>query len=131
MSSISGSGGVLNFTPKSGAYFYETFPCQALQTNAYTHIQFDIKSPASGASFDAIIQYGSSCSATTYTESTFKVTNLSGSMQTLRIPLSSFAGANLNTVTAIVFGGFSTNSQWQLDNIVFVCNGGATTAPSK
>src|SRR4051812_7939200 len=116
MASISGSGGVLRFTPKSGAYFYETFSCRALQSNTYTHIQIDIKGPASGAAFDLVLQYASSCSSTTISESTFRVTNLSGSLQTLRIPLSSFGGANLNAVSAIVFGTFSSNAQWQLDN---------------
>lgn len=131
MASISASDGILSFTPKSGAYFYETFPCQALQTNSYTHVQLEIKAPVSGAAFTAQLKWASSCSATTNTKTSFQVTSLTGSWQTVRIPLSSFAGANLDAALSIVIGSFSSTQQWQLDKILFVCAQGSTTATSE
>ncbi|KAK1960836.1 polysaccharide deacetylase [Colletotrichum sublineola] len=128
MASISASGGVLSFTPKSGSYFYETFPCQALQADSYTHVQLDIKAPTSGAAFTTELNWASSCSATTTTKTAFQVTSLTGGWQTIRIPLSSFAGANLNAALSVVIGSFSSTQQWQLDKVQFAC--GQTTATS-
>ncbi|OLN89643.1 Chitin deacetylase-like protein 10 [Colletotrichum chlorophyti] len=122
MASISASGGILSFTPKSGSYYYETFPCQALQTDSYTHVQLDIKAPVSGAAFTAQLNWASSCSATARTKSSFRVTSLTGGWQTLRIPLSSFAGANLAAALSIVIESFSSTQQWQLDKVSFVCS---------
>ncbi|KAH6884881.1 polysaccharide deacetylase [Thelonectria olida] len=127
MASISASGGILSFTPKSGAYYYETFPCQALQTNSYTHVQLDIKAPVSGAAFTAELKWASSCSVTTTTKTSFRVTSLTGGWQTLRIPLTSFSGANLNAALSIVLGSFSSTQQWQLDKVSFACGQGPTT----
>ncbi|CCF35771.1 polysaccharide deacetylase [Colletotrichum higginsianum] len=128
MTSISASGGILSFTPKSGAYFYETFPCQALQADSYTHVQLDIKAPVSGAAFTVQLSSASSCSATTNTKTAFRVTGLTGGWQTVRIPLSSFAGANLNAALSLVMESFSSTQQWQLDKISFVCGQGPTTS---
>ncbi|GKT54472.1 polysaccharide deacetylase [Colletotrichum tofieldiae] len=130
MTSISASGGILSFTPKSGAYYYETFPCQTLQTNSYTHVQLDIKAPVSGAGFTAQLNSASSCSATTSTKTSFQITSLTGGWQTLRIPLSSFAGANLDAALSIVIGSFSSTQQWQLDKVLFVCARTPTTSTS-
>ncbi|GJC92997.1 polysaccharide deacetylase [Colletotrichum higginsianum] len=130
MTSISASGGILSFTPKSGAYFYETFPCQALQADSYTHVQLDIKAPVSGAAFTVQLSSASSCSATTNTKTAFRVTGLTGGWQTVRIPLSSFAGANLNAALSLVMESFSSTQQWQLDKISFVCGQGPTTSAS-
>ncbi|KAK7427580.1 hypothetical protein QQZ08_005855 [Neonectria magnoliae] len=130
MASISASGGILSFTPKSGAYYYETFPCQALQTDSYTHVQLDIKAPVAGAAFTAQLTSASSCSATTNTKTSFRVTSLTGAWQTLRIPLSSFSGANLNAAVSLVIESFSSTQQWQLDKVVFVCSQRQTTLSS-
>ncbi|KAL0931577.1 Chitin deacetylase-like protein 10 [Colletotrichum truncatum] len=127
MASISAADGILSFTPKSGAYYYDTFPCQALQTDSYSHVQFDIKAPASGAAFTAELKWASSCSATTTTKTSFRVTALTGGWQTVRVPLSSFAGANLNAALSIIIGSFSSTQQWQLDKVSFVCGQTPTT----
>lgn len=121
MASISASDGILSFTPQSGAYYYETFPCQALQTDDYTHVHLDIWAPVSGAAFTAQLQWASSCSESTRLKTSFRVTDLIRGWQTLRIPLSSFVGANLNGVNSIVIESFSSTQQWQLDLVQFVC----------
>ncbi|KAK1512520.1 polysaccharide deacetylase, partial [Colletotrichum costaricense] len=126
MTSISATGGILSFTPKSGAYYYETFPCQALQTDLYTHVQLDIKAPVSGATFTTELNSASSCSATTSSKTSFRVTGLTGGWQTLRIPLSSFAAGNLNAALSFVVGSFSSTQEWQLDKISFVCAQGSS-----
>ncbi|KAJ0166681.1 Chitin deacetylase [Colletotrichum tanaceti] len=133
MTSISASGGILSFTPKSGAYFYETFPCQSLQADGYTHVQLDINAPASGAAFTVQLSSASSCSATTTnTKTAFRVTGLTGGWQTVRIPLSNsgFAGANLDAALSVVTESFSSTQQWQLDKISFVCGQGPMTTTS-
>lgn len=128
MTSISAANGILSFTPKTGAYFYETFPCQALTTDKYTHVQFDIKAPAAGAAMTIELKTAASCTATTSTKVSFRVTGLTGAWQTLRVPLTSFAGANLNAAQSVVLGSFSSTSQWQLDKVAFVC--GESSTPS-
>ncbi|KAJ0344410.1 hypothetical protein KNSL1_009360 [Colletotrichum chrysophilum] len=119
MASISASDGILSFTPQSGAYFYETFPCQALQTDSYSHTQLEIKAPVAGAAFTVQLSTATSCSATTNTKTSYRVTSLTGGWQTLRIPLSSFTGANLNAAVSIVIESFSSTEQWQLDKVSF------------
>ncbi|KAF2123081.1 glycosyl hydrolase [Lophiotrema nucula] len=128
MSSISASGGILSFKPKSGSYFYETFACQAASTNGYNSIQFNVKG-VSGGSLALEIQTQTSCSATTYTSKYYTVSGLTGASQTVTIPLSSFSGANANAITAFVWSAFSsTTATWQLSAVQFGCSG--ATAPS-
>ncbi|KAI8265855.1 Chitin deacetylase [Colletotrichum sp. SAR11_239] len=127
MASISASDGILSFTPQSGGYYYETFPCQALQTDAYSHAQLEIKAPVAGAAFTVQLSTATSCSATTNTKTSYRVTSLTGGWQTLRIPLSSFTGANLNAAVSIVVESFSSTEQWQLDKVSFVCGQTPTT----
>ncbi|KAF2786825.1 carbohydrate esterase family 4 protein [Melanomma pulvis-pyrius CBS 109.77] len=130
MAAIKASGGVLSFTPKANAYFYESFACQAASSNGYSSIQFSIKGPA-GGSATLEIQTQASCSATTYTSKFFAVSGLTGATQTVTVPLSSFTGANANAITAFVWSGFSSNAAgWQLSNINFGC-GGAVASTSK
>lgn len=129
MNSISASDGILRFTPKAGAYYYETFPCQELQTDSYTHVQLDIKAPVSGAAFTARLKSASSCSAASdATAASSSVTGLTGEWQTLRIPLGSFAGANPNAVLSVSIGSFSSTEEWQLTEVLFVCARKPTTS---
>jgi len=128
MAQIAAASGVLSFTPKAGAYFYESFACQAATSNNYNSVQFSIKGPA-GGSATLEIQTQTSCSATTYTSAFFAVTGLTGATQTVTVPLSSFAGANGNAITAFVWSGFSTNAAgWQLSNIQFGCGGAVASS---
>lgn len=129
MASIKASGGVLSFTPKSSSYFYETFPCQQAKSNGYNSVTFQIKGPA-GGSATLEIQTKTACSATAYTSKFIQLSGLTGSLQTMTVPLTQFAGANLDAVQGFVWSGFSsTTSAWQLSNIAFGC-GGAVASPS-
>lgn len=123
----------LTFTPKAGSYFYTTFgSCVAATTEGYNAITFPFKGPAAGTSFSLEIQTGSSCASTAYTSHAFTVSGLTGATQTITVPLSSFGGANLNVIKAIVWGGFSrTGSAFELGQTNFVCvsGGGGTTPP--
>lgn len=135
MASVSAANNVLSFKPKTNAYFYETFACQAASSNGYNSIQFTVKGPASG-SMTLELQTQASCSATSYTSYYTQVTGLTGSTQTITVPISQFSGANGNAVTAVLFSGFSsTTATWQLSNIQFGCGGattgGATSTPTK
>ncbi|KAJ4376309.1 hypothetical protein N0V83_001592 [Neocucurbitaria cava] len=123
MSSISASGGVLSLKPKSGAYFYETFACQAASSNGYNSVTFSVKGPSSG-SFTLEIQTKTACSAASYTSKYYTVSGVTGTAKTITVPLSSFSGANANAITGFVWSGFSSNTvTWQLSNIAFGCSG--------
>ena len=79
--------------PKANGYFYETFDCNKAATNGYNAISFTVKGPA-GGSFNMEIQTKTSCTATGYTSKWHSVSGLTGSSQTITVPLSSFSGAN-------------------------------------
>lgn len=120
MTSISGSDGKLTLVPGSG-YFYETFSCQEASTDGYTGIQFDISGP-SGSSMVVELQTRSSCSANSYSSYYHSVTGIHSSTQTINIPFTSWPGANLDAITAIVWEGFSDpTGTYVIENIKFVC----------
>jgi peptidoglycan/xylan/chitin deacetylase (PgdA/CDA1 family) len=130
MSSISASGGILSFKPKSGSYFYETFACQAASSNGYNSLTFQMKGPA-GGSATLEIQTKSSCSAGTYTSKYVSITGMTGNTQTITIPLSQFTGANANAVTGFVWAGFSSiTATWQMSNLAFGCGSTAGASSS-
>lgn len=126
MTSISASANTLTFTPKSTSYFYETMNCQAASTNGYNALQFSVTGPKD-ASFLVELQSKASCSDAAYKSSWFTVSGLTGSKQTITIPLSSWSGGSPSGVTGFVWSTFSkTGSQYQLSNINFVCSPGST-----
>jgi peptidoglycan/xylan/chitin deacetylase (PgdA/CDA1 family) len=130
MSSISASNGVLSFKPKSSSYFYETFPCQAASSNGYTGIQFAIKGVNSGSAV-VELQTKSACTAGTYSSYYYQLPALTGNTQTITIPFNTFAGANGNAVSGIVWSGFSsTTAAWQISNVAFACSGKVTDSSS-
>jgi peptidoglycan/xylan/chitin deacetylase (PgdA/CDA1 family) len=130
MSSISASNGVLSFKPKSGSYFYESFPCQAASSNGLNALQFTIKGPSKG-SIVVELQTKSSCSDGTYKSYYTQITGLTGSSQVVNIPFSTFAGANANAITGITWSGFSsTTVTWTMSNINFACSGATGGSPS-
>jgi peptidoglycan/xylan/chitin deacetylase (PgdA/CDA1 family) len=131
MSSISAANGVLSFKPKSSSYFYETFACQAASTNGLSGLQFTIKGPSSG-SVVVELQTKSACSAGSYSSYYYQLTGLTGATQTVTLPFSSFAGANANAITGIVWSGFSsTTATWQMSNVQFACSGTVPASSSK
>ncbi|KAL3424054.1 hypothetical protein PVAG01_03335 [Phlyctema vagabunda] len=121
----------ISFTSKSGSYFYTTFSCLAATTNKYNAFTFPIKGPV-GAKVTLELQTSSSCS-TAYKSYTFDVTGLTGSMQTITVPLSKFTGANPNAIQGLVFGTFSINGAWEIGQTQLVCQNsaaGSTTISS-
>ena len=131
MQSISATNGKLKFTPKSdgSSYFYETFACIAASTNGYDALMFPLKGPA-GGSLTIEIQTSTSCSATAYTSWSYTLSGLTGSTQTATIPLSSFNGANLAAIKAVLWSGFSTGS-YELGQTSFVCKSGGGSGSVK
>lgn len=127
MASISAANGVLSFTPKANAYFYETFTCQAASSNGYNSIQFTVKGPK-GGSMNVELQTKTTCSASAYNSVTLPVTGLTGETQTITLSLSSFTSANANAVSGIVWSQFSSNTMWQFSNVKLGCNSAAPTA---
>jgi peptidoglycan/xylan/chitin deacetylase (PgdA/CDA1 family) len=132
MTSISASGSKLVFTPSANSYFYETLPCTAASTEGYDAISFTFKGPAGGSAM-LEIQAKASCEDATYASSWVQINDLTGSSQTIEIPLSDFSGINANGVTGFVWSTWSsTDPAWELGNIQFVCTGGnnpTTTTP--
>ncbi|CUS09219.1 unnamed protein product, partial [Tuber aestivum] len=120
----------LSFTPKAdgSSYFYTTFSnCVSATADRYNAITFPFKGPA-GASFTLELQTASSCSGS-YTSYYHDVTGLTGSTQTITVPLSSFPGANLGVIVAWAWSGFSTAGSWELGQTSFVCPGGSSSVP--
>ncbi|PWW75915.1 Carbohydrate Esterase Family 4 protein [Tuber magnatum] len=120
----------LTFTPKTdgSSYFYTTFEnCISATTDKYNAITFPFKGPAGGF-FTLELQTASSCSAS-YTSYYYDVTGLTGSTQTITVPLSSFPGANLGVIKAWAWSGFSAAGTWELGQTSFVCPGGSTSVP--
>ncbi|KAK7951098.1 carbohydrate esterase family 4 protein [Apiospora aurea] len=122
MTSISVVDGSLTFTPKADSYFYETFPCTQAKNDGYNAVSFSVVGPAGGAA-SLEIQTKPSCSASAYSSSYFTVSGLTGSKQTVTVPLSSFSGAKTNAITGLVWSSFSkTGVKWALDDVQFVCS---------
>ncbi|KAK8050336.1 hypothetical protein PG994_012066 [Apiospora phragmitis] len=121
MASIAVVDGSLAFTPKVNSYFYETFSCTQAKNDDYNAVSFSVIGPAGGAA-SLEIQTKSSCSASAYSSSYLTVNGLTGSKQTVTVPLSSFAGAKTNAITGLVWSSFSKPGvKWVLDDIQFVC----------
>ncbi|KAH8879000.1 glycosyl hydrolase [Thozetella sp. PMI_491] len=128
MSSISAASGTLTFTPKANSYLYENLPCQTAKTSGYNAVSFSLQGPA-GSSITFGIQACKSCSTTKYTDYYYTLSGLSGTPQTIVVPLSSFTGANLDALTAFTWSGFSkTGVAWKLSNVQLVC--GSTSQPA-
>lgn len=122
MASISVVDGSLAFTPKANSYFYESFSCTQAKDQGYNAVSFSVIGPAGGAA-SLEIQTKSSCSASAYSSSFFAVSGLTGSKQTVTVPLNSFAGAKTNAITGLVWSSFSkTGVKWVLDDVQFVCS---------
>lgn len=122
MTSISVVDSSLAFTPKANSYFYETFTCTQAMNEGYNAVSFSVIGPAGGAA-SLEIQTKSSCSASAYSSSYFTFRGLTGSKQTVTVPLSSFAGAKTNAITGLVWSSFSkTGVKWVLDDVQFVCS---------
>ncbi|KAK7956987.1 uncharacterized protein PG986_006209 [Apiospora aurea] len=135
MNATSVDGGVLTFTPSETveSYIYEQFGCTTALSQGYDTISFDIKGPEA-ASVSLEIQTQPNCDpgTTEYNSTYFTIDGLSGTLETIQVPLSSWPDANLDGVVGFLWYGFSkgltgTDSVWQLDNVQLLCGG--TPAP--
>ncbi|KAG9562628.1 polysaccharide deacetylase, partial [Aureobasidium melanogenum] len=132
MTSASVANGKLSVVPNTDSYFYETFACQTALSNGYYALMFSVKGPASG-SFTLEIQTKGACSADAYQSQFYTVSGLTGTTQTINVPLASFLGANLNAITSFVWSGFSSlSTTWEFGKIQFACSSGSgsTSKPS-
>ncbi|KAI1340275.1 hypothetical protein F5Y15DRAFT_53200 [Xylariaceae sp. FL0016] len=134
MNATSTDGGVLTFTPNNTevSYIYEQFDCMDTTALGYDSLSFGIKGPEA-ASVSIELQSKNACTDTEYQSFYYTVDGLSGSMQTINVPLSNWAGANLKGVVGLLYYGFSagmtgTDDVWQLDNIELLCAGVAPPA---
>lgn len=76
------------------------------------------------------LQTKTACSNTAYQSTYFQVSGVTGAVQTFTVPLSSFSGANLNAINAVLFSGFATNSVVEIGSTQLVCGGAAGTPSS-
>ncbi|KAK4674831.1 hypothetical protein QC763_124070 [Podospora pseudopauciseta] len=142
MEFIAAGTGQVVFTPKdTTSYFYESFECQPAVTNGYGGLQFTVEGPA-GASFALELQTTSSCSANdgTYKSHYTIIENLTGSRQTINVPLVGFDNEpNYDAVVGWVWAVFSqSNVQWSIGNITWICGNvaqptspGSTSVPTR
>ncbi|KAF3066563.1 polysaccharide deacetylase [Daldinia childiae] len=127
MNATSTDGGILTFTPNNidVSYIYEQFDCLDTVALGYDSISFNIKGPEA-ASVSIELQTVAECSSTEYQSFYYTLDGLSGSLQTINIPLNSWEGAGLEGVVGVLWYGFSagltgTDNVWQLDNVQFLC----------
>ncbi|KAI1383659.1 carbohydrate esterase family 4 protein [Hypoxylon trugodes] len=127
MNATSTDGGILTFTPNNieVSYIYEQFNCLDATSHGYDSVSFNIKGPEA-ASVSIELQTVAECDATEYQSYYYTVDGLSGSLQTINIPLNSWTDANLQGVVGFLWYGFSagltgTDNEWQLDNVQFLC----------
>ncbi|KZL87859.1 carbohydrate esterase family 4 protein, partial [Colletotrichum incanum] len=123
MSSITLTGGILSFTPKSdnSSYFYETLDCYQAATKGYKALSLTVKGPKD-ASFMVEIQSKQACTDKEYKSQWVVISGLTGSTQTVSIALSSFPDANLDGITGFVWSTYSQVSSYQFSNLQFTCN---------
>ncbi|KAI1497886.1 hypothetical protein F5X99DRAFT_432625 [Biscogniauxia marginata] len=129
MNSTNTDGGILTFTPNNidVSYIYEQFECLDTIAQGYNSLSFSIKGPEA-ASVSLELQTKENCTSEGYQSFYYTVDGLSGSLQTVDVPLSNWVEANLNSVIGVVWYGFSagvsgTDNEWQLDNVQFLCAG--------
>lgn len=95
-------------------------------------MSFTIKGPEA-ASVSLELQTKADCAATEFQSYYYTVNDMSGSLQTITVPLSSWVDADLNGLVGFVWYGFSagmtgTDDEWQLDNFQLLCAGVAPPA---
>lgn len=137
MNSTSISGGTLTFTPNTTetSYLYEQIPCTSASTQGYDLLSFAIKGPeAASVSLELQTQTNCTTGVNTYSSFYYTVNGLSGSLETVTVPLSSWSGANLDAIVGVLFYGFSkgmtgTDNVWQIGNIALLCSNGGTIPP--
>lgn len=132
MTSIAASAGQVVFIPKdSNSYFYESFPCIKAYSSGYSGIQFSVQGPA-GGSLALELQTGASCEAEGWKSSYNIVSGLTGSRQTVTVPLIGFDNEpNYDAVKGLVWAVFSqTGTQWSIGNITLLC-GGTPVGPTQ
>ncbi|CAK7198154.1 hypothetical protein SEUCBS139899_000812 [Sporothrix eucalyptigena] len=125
MTSITASGGILQFTPKdANSYFYETFPCMQAKSQGYGGLQFTLTYPA-GTDFTLELQTKAAsaggCSAANYTSEWFDIAGLTGTQQVVTLDLGVYEQSNLDAISGLVFASFSKVGAYTLSDLKFVC----------
>ena len=124
MTSSTENGGRVNLVPQNkDSYFYEFLQCTAARTEGYGYVSFSLQGPA-GGSVAVEIQTKESCDAQNYTSSYSVVENLTGDLQNIKLPFSSFEPEiNPDAVNAVLWTQFTGESTgtWTLGRPQFVC----------
>ncbi|KAI0429570.1 hypothetical protein F5Y09DRAFT_257339 [Xylaria sp. FL1042] len=129
LSSVNATGGVLTFIPgdQEVSYIYEQFECIEAEDLGYDSVSFTIKGPEA-ASVSLELQTKDDCEAAEYQSYYYTLNGLTGSLQTVNIPLSSWVNASLDGVVGFVWYGFSAgrtgeDKEWKLENFQLLCEG--------
>ena len=116
MTSITGDQGSVVFTPANeDSYLYENIGCQAAKTNGLNALSFYVLGPA-GGEINVEIQTSASCSESNYTSFYYTITNLTGSDQTVVIPLELFTRSKQATVSGTALNARLAKSYWILES---------------
>lgn len=104
----------------SNSYVFTDFPCVQALSNGYNALNLSFRAPAAGASITLELQTSESCSTSKYTSYFINVTELTGNVQTITVPLSDFQGANLDAIQSIAYQDF-TPGEWELYEGLLSC----------
>ncbi len=115
------AGGTLTLTNKAGGYWYTNLAVACFNATAFTHLQFRVRGLAGNETFAVSVKTrNAACSATAteyYVLSTAYFT-VTGTLQTVSIPLSAF-GADLSKLGSVLVSGI-VGTGLELDDLRLV-----------
>jgi hypothetical protein len=111
----------ISFTASASSYFYTAFSCETATVFVCDAITFPVKGP-SGSTFGLELRTKKSYSTTDYVSYYYTLpTAMSGSVQTVTVPLSPLSGADLDVIFILLFKSFS-QGDWEIGATQLVCD---------